>query len=302
MGGLHPRAKQTIGRRLALAAAHVAYNQKDVPFTGPVLKSCTVLNEGARCLPNDPHNPACSSTGANNGEMNQREIMFEFDDEMLGDDAVHVWPTAPDTEGLTIMAMYNCLNGTCLTECNSNSNSNSNGGGGGSTSTPNTTCAEACILNSPTCRLGLPVFPIGPSGNGGYPTQYEASHLQWKTARTVSPLEVQFNNTIWMPASISFNAGHTQNDQVNRNCHPDPAHPSVKPCTNWTKAVGSNTVVGVAPVSIPLGCGDGMDARTGRHNSCPPPDQLNGRWCENCAAYFQITGAIRVVGNSMLRR
>lgn len=39
MGGLHPRAKQTIGRRLALAAANVAYGQADVPFTGQVLKS-----------------------------------------------------------------------------------------------------------------------------------------------------------------------------------------------------------------------------------------------------------------------
>jgi hypothetical protein len=41
MGGLHPRAKQTIGRRLALAGAAVAYKQ-NVPFTGPVLKNCTV--------------------------------------------------------------------------------------------------------------------------------------------------------------------------------------------------------------------------------------------------------------------
>ena len=39
MGGLHPRAKQTIGRRLALAAANVAYGQADVPFTGQVSKS-----------------------------------------------------------------------------------------------------------------------------------------------------------------------------------------------------------------------------------------------------------------------
>lgn len=51
MGGLHPRAKQTIGRRLALAAANVAYSQADVPFTGPVIKTCNVLKANARCFP-----------------------------------------------------------------------------------------------------------------------------------------------------------------------------------------------------------------------------------------------------------
>jgi hypothetical protein len=42
---LHPRAKQTIGRRLALAASAVAYGHADVPFTGPKLKNCSVLGE-----------------------------------------------------------------------------------------------------------------------------------------------------------------------------------------------------------------------------------------------------------------
>ena len=43
--------------RLALAAAHVAYHQQDVPYTGPVIRGCTVLGEGARCQPTDRNDP-----------------------------------------------------------------------------------------------------------------------------------------------------------------------------------------------------------------------------------------------------
>ena len=28
----------------------------------------------------------------------------------------------------------------------------------------------------------------------------------------------------------------------------------------------------------------------GYPNPCQPADKLNGRWCENCTAHFQITG------------
>jgi hypothetical protein len=104
-------------------------------------------------------------------------------------------------------------------------------------------------------------------------------------------MEVQFNDTIWMPASISFNAGNAQGDPINRNCQPDPHHPEIKPCVNWTKAEGWKTVVAVAPVSIPLGCGMGINSKTGYHQDCPPLDrQRPGDPCENCTAHFQITG------------
>lgn len=279
MGGLHPRAKQTIGRRLALAAAHVAYGRSDVPFTGPVLRTCTVLNHGNMCLPSEFDAKDCPPKSSNDHGIEQREIMLDFDETLLGEDAVHVWPTSPDTEGLAMMAMYNCLNGTCITECNKASSTNGNA-----------TCAEGCTLNTPACRMGLPVIPVGPAGNGGNPTQYNANHLHWRTGRTISPLEVQFNNSIWMPASISFNAGHTQNDPIHRNCHPDPRKPSAKPCKNWTKANGWKTVVGVAPVAVPIGCGGGLNQQTGEYQDCPPTDQLNGKWCQNCTARFQITG------------
>jgi hypothetical protein len=99
MGGLHPRAKQIIGRRLALGAANVAYKQADVPFTGPVLKNCTILKANAMCFPGaDTTSIACQDMQGHMG-INQRQITMNFDEEMLGADAVRVWPTAPDTEG-----------------------------------------------------------------------------------------------------------------------------------------------------------------------------------------------------------
>jgi hypothetical protein len=135
-GGLHPRAKQTIGRRLALGAAAVAYNQS-VPFTGPKLKNCSVLPEGAHCFAGEAE---CDVADNAHG-FSQRQITINFDEELLGSDAVLVWPTSPDTEGLTMIAMYNCLNGTCIASCEGNA-----------------TCVESCaVLNTPVCRMGLPV-------------------------------------------------------------------------------------------------------------------------------------------------
>ena len=98
-GGLHPRPKQTIGRRLALGAAAVAYNQS-VPFTGPKLKNCSVLPDGTHCF------PGAAECNSNSHGGSQRQITINFDEELLGDDAVLVWPTSPDTEGLTMIAMY----------------------------------------------------------------------------------------------------------------------------------------------------------------------------------------------------
>ena len=273
MGGLHPRAKQTIGRRLALAAANVAYGMPDVPFTGPVIKTCAVLKANAQCSPGaDPGSQSClnsKSTG-----INQRQITLNFNEELLGPDAVKVWATAPDTEGLVMAALYNCLNGTCLTECHDG----------------NTTCAEACVLHHPRCS-GWAARPVGPTGNGLNPAQYGANHFRWLTGKSVSPLEVELNHSIWMPAAISFNAGNTQGPPLNTNCHPNPHHPEDKPCVNWTKVQGWSSVVAQAPVSIPIGCGKGIDGRSGTWMPCPPASQLKpGEWCENCTAHFSITG------------
>ena len=262
MGGLHPRAKQTIGRRLALAAANVAYGMADVPFTGPVIKTCAVLKANAMCAPGqDPDSPCCRSPHATS--INQRQITLNFNEELLGPDAVKVWPTAPDTEGLVMTALYNCLDGACLSECHDG----------------NTTCAEACVLRHPRCS-GWAAQPMGPAANGFNPTQYDANHFRWRTGKSVSPLEVELNHSIWMPAAISFNAGNTGAPPLN---------------TNWTKVQGWSSVVAQAPVSvsvsIPIGCGKGIDARSGAWMPCPPASQLNpGEWCENCTAHFRITG------------
>ena len=262
MGGLHPRAKQTIGRRLALAASAVAYGHEDVPFTGPKLKNCSVLPQNVQCFPGQAECPATPG----HSQIAQRQITLNFDEKLLGDDAVQVWPTSPDTEGLAMTTAYNCLNATCFESCGRNAS-----------------CVEGCAqLKSPGCT-GLAVSPLGPSGNGGNPTQYHAQHLMFKSGKTISPLEVELNGSLWMPASISFNADHAGADPINRgNCKEGT-------CTNWTRVQGWSSVVGVAPTAIPIGCGEGTNA-DGYPSPCPPPEELNGRWCENCTGHFQITG------------
>jgi hypothetical protein len=104
MGGLHPRPKQTVGRRLALAAAAVAYGRK-VPFTGPKLKNCSVLPANVKCFPGDPE-CASQTPGMSHSQFAQRQITLNFDEELLGDDAVQVWPTQPDTEGLAVRRRF----------------------------------------------------------------------------------------------------------------------------------------------------------------------------------------------------
>jgi hypothetical protein len=111
------------------------------------------------------------------------------------------------------------------------------------------------------CTIVLTTVTIGGfSGNGGGQTQYQANHMYFSTGRTISPLEVELNGSLWMPASIAFNADHAGGDQINRgNCKIDTK--SGEPtCTNWTRVRGWSSVVGIAPTAIPIGCGDGINA------------------------------------------
>ena len=261
MGGLHPRAKQTIGRRLALAASAVAYGH-DVPFTGPKLKNCSVLPQNVNCFPG-----AAECPQNHRGGIAQRQITINFDETLLGDDAVQVWPTSPDTEGLAMTTAYNCLDGACFRSCGRNAS-----------------CVEGCVqLKSPGCQ-GLAVSPVGPAGNGGGPTQYHARHLFFKSGRTISPIEVELNGSLWMPASLSFNADHAGADPIQRGTcmKPGDPHSLGRVCTNWTRVQGWSSAVAVAPTAIPIGCGQDIN-EFGYPNPCPPvdPENPSETWCEN---------------------
>ena len=52
MGPIHPRPKMTIGRRLAVGAAAIAH-KKNIVWTGPVLKNCSVTEAGIQFFFND---------------------------------------------------------------------------------------------------------------------------------------------------------------------------------------------------------------------------------------------------------
>lgn len=126
------------------------------------------------------------------------------------------------------------------------------------------------MLNVPQCK-GLSSSPLGPAGNGYNPTRYQATHMHYQTGRTVSPLEVQLNGTIWMPATISWNVGNTQSDPVSEQC-------KLGECVNGSRVMGWSQVVATAPVAIPIGCREG----------CPPPGP--GQYCVNCTISWSITG------------
>ena len=46
MGGIHPRVKKIVGARLASAARALVYGDEDEVWTGPVLRSCQLSNDG----------------------------------------------------------------------------------------------------------------------------------------------------------------------------------------------------------------------------------------------------------------
>ena len=67
-----------------------------------------------RCLPDNRDDPSCRSGPGKFSGIAQREILIDFDEASLGADAVHVWPTTPDTEGLVMMSMCVCA---CVCVC-----------------------------------------------------------------------------------------------------------------------------------------------------------------------------------------
>eukprot|EP00463_Aulacantha_scolymantha_P002180 TRINITY_DN2845_c0_g1_i1.p1 TRINITY_DN2845_c0_g1~~TRINITY_DN2845_c0_g1_i1.p1 ORF type:complete len:107 (+),score=14.51 TRINITY_DN2845_c0_g1_i1:82-402(+) len=64
MGGIHPRIKYPVGRRLALAAKNLLFGGTG-PYTGPTLSGCT---------------------------LKEHEIELRFNTSLLRGDTVLVWP------------------------------------------------------------------------------------------------------------------------------------------------------------------------------------------------------------------
>ena len=149
MGGIHPRPKQFVGRRLALGARAIAYLDEDVVFTGPVLAGCRVGGLNEMCTPNvsNPEQLVCHAGGYRSG-LQTRQLTLNFRTDLLKDDAVKVWKTGHLTNDLALVAMYGCINATCIESCASNA-----------------TCAAVCALrNTPLCKQGRVVQNVGPKG------------------------------------------------------------------------------------------------------------------------------------------
>ena len=101
-------------------------------------------------------------------------------------------------------------------------------------------------------------------------------------ASPLSPLEVQYNHTLWMPATINTGFGHQGGGlMIETNCQPQNCPgPQCKPaCINYTKVPGWNSMTADVPTALPVGCA----------KNCPyPPDP--SRPCTNCTAALEITG------------
>ena len=259
MGGIHPRPKQTVGRRLALAARAIAYGDDTVVYTGPVMKNCSLGGEDIECI------GGRAEDGGKCGRANTRfpgfrQITVNFREDLMKTDALKLWWSKGTLQELAIITMFNCLNTSCI------------GSSGG-----NETAARGCfILNTPVCSQGLAVAQIGPYGNG---YNFNANNRLAALNKPISPLEVQYNHTVWMPASINYAFGHQGGSPFNLNCKASGTPPHVTPaCANYSHPPGWSSMTANVPVRLPLGC----------QQQCNP--RLPAGACTNCTDYLTVTG------------
>lgn len=267
MGGIHPRPKQTVGRRLALAARAVAYKDDTIVFTGPVLKNCSLGRVDAQCI----GDKECTQN-TRYGQF--RQLTFNFDEELLKDDAVKVWHTAPDTTDLTLLAYWSCVNASCVAECNGNASCVVESSPG---------CREKSFM----CQQGMPAQHIGPRGNG---YNYNGNpHVVELTAKPISPLEIEVNSSLWLPVAINDQGPQDEFTPTHWNCQQDPHHPETPPCVNGSRNTNWATVTANIPAMLPLGCsGEPWEGGSGRCRW--PRDLIHQPWCVNCTHSLVVTG------------
>ena len=166
---------------------------------------------------------------ADRGEY--RQITVNFREDLLGSDAVRLWDDSQGLRNLAMISMWNCLNTSCIRSCGANA-----------------TCAGICKFKKggfgafDPCSTGTVANTLGPAGNG----YYGGSSNRMTSGPPLSPLEVQYNHTVWMPVSINAQFGHQGGAPFNLGCHPHGEPPHVQPaCTNWSRADGWNFMTAV---------------------------------------------------------
>ena len=74
-GNIHPRDKQDVGLRLSLAAQAIAYGDKDVYYTGPIINKLSLSNNGNdESMQSIINFKNTSNNGLNNGVIELRSL------------------------------------------------------------------------------------------------------------------------------------------------------------------------------------------------------------------------------------
>jgi hypothetical protein len=146
----------------------------------------------------------------------------------------------------------------------------------------NTTCVAMCIrLDTGPCSVEGVAHYIGGAGNG---YNYNGpNHYPIRSGTSLTPLEVEVNNSLWLPVSI--NDKGPQSAPTNWDCQPDP-HTGKERCGNGTRGIGWASVTASVPVRLPIGC-------TGNPWNLEKSGCVGSRasaHCTNCTHSLGVTG------------